>query len=71
MFLPPLCKPQDIGGTDPQLVATVKIECMCGNRVPLKDTIAVYTYKPGQTDPSWFAACRQQCIVANVSMGCA
>jgi hypothetical protein len=47
MFLPPLCKPQDIGGTDPQLVATVKIECMCGNTVPLKDTIAVYTHKSG------------------------
>lgn len=69
MLTPFTCKPQEIASFDPECVAKNTTQCMCGRTVPIRDVNCVWTTSPKTTDPTWFAACSQRCILAHVTGG--
>jgi hypothetical protein len=70
MFHPFSIKPECIKGMTQEQLAQ-PTECMCGKQVPLKDCIAVWTHKAGETNCGWFPACHAQCVILHVIEGSA
>lgn len=66
MFIPPAFAANSI--FDDQKL-NEELHCLCGNKVKIKDHIALWTTTPQDKVPGWYVACHGQCIVAKIVEG--